>query len=151
MSREHMDSFREAKREMGFKHTSAYVPRNRMADFSLYVERLKAERMLEICSLDPTSRERETLANRNIIEVPTVQEVTSIVERYSNQPAITKQAKLCIESLEKSNSTLNVGKLSEPGEEWVKWTSLAVAHNHMANILWRELAQMVHQLETHKQ
>lgn len=145
-----MNSFREARKEMGFKHTSSYVPSNRLADYSLYVERLKAERMMEICQLPPTSRERVVLAQRNVIDVPTPDEVAVLMKRYPNQTAITKNAKQCLEHLENSNSTMNVGKLSDNDEDFNKWTSLAIAHNHMANVLWREITYMVHQLETHK-
>lgn len=148
MSKEHMNAFREARRIMGFTHTSAYVPSNRLADFSLFVERLKAERMLEICEMSTHSRERQALANRNVTEAPSVQEVMALVARYPNQPALNRQAALCIKSLEDANAALNVARQSDADEDdRVKWMSRAVANNHMANVQWRELASAALQLE----
>ena len=149
MSKEHMNAFREARKIMGFKHTSAYVPSNRLTDFSLYVERLKAERMLEICEMSPQSGERKALANRNVIDVPTVQEVMAMIGRFPNQPNLNRQAQQCIKSLEDANAAQNVARQAEDNDDYVKWASKAVAHNHMANVLWRELAHSAHQLEAY--
>lgn len=149
MSKEHMNAFREARKVMGFTHTSAYVPSNRLADFSLYVERLKAERMLEICDLPPHSGERRALSRRNLLDVPSVQEVQAMVARYPNQPAITKAARECITRLEDANAAGNVARQSDNNDDYVKWMSKAVANNHMANVLWRELAHSTHQLEAY--
>lgn len=147
MSKEHMNAFREARKVMGFTHTSAYIPSNRLTDFSLYVERLKAERMLEICELSPHSGERKALAGRNIAEVPTVQEVMALVGRFPNQPNLNRMAQQCIKSLEDANAAQNVARQDE--EDYVKWMSKAVANNHMANVLWRELVHSAHQLEAY--
>lgn len=149
MSKEHMNAFREARKVMGFTHTSAYVPSNRLADFSLYVERLKAERMLEICEMPPHSGERMALSRRNLGDVPTVQEVQAMAARYPNQPNVTKQVKELITALENANSAHNVARQADDNDDYVKWMSKAVAHNQMANVLWRELTQAVHQLEVY--
>jgi hypothetical protein len=150
MSKEYMNAFREARKLMGFTHTSAYVPSNRLADFSLYVERLKAERMLEICEMPPHSRERAALAQRNTTEIPTVQEVMAAVGRFPNQPSLNRQAQLCIKTLEDANAAMNVARqCDDSDEDRVKWMSKAVANNHMANVLWRELAHAIHQLEAY--
>lgn len=52
-----------------------------------------------------------------------------------------------MERLEVANSTLNVAKMTDTDEEQVKWMSLAVAHNHMANVIWREIIHTAKQLE----
>lgn len=147
MSKEYMQAFREARKLMGFTHTSAYVPNNRLTEHSLYVDRITAERMLEICQLLPTSRERISLSKRNVKDVPSPDEVKRLAGNHPNQASIQRQAKECIEALEKANSTMNVAKLAEDEEDQVKWASMAVAWNHMASVLWKELTYATMQVK----
>lgn len=142
----YMEAFREARKLMGFKHTSAYIPANRVTEFSLYVERLKAERMIELLELDPHGRERRALASRNLTDVPTVEEAYALAKRVE-QPSVNRQVKLLVDHLNQANSAFNVAKVAKDDDDVVKWMSVAVAHNHMANIIWRELAHVVRAME----
>lgn len=149
MTKHYMKTFREARQEMGFTHTSAYVPTARLTEFSLFVDRLKAERMLEICeTCDPHSGERRALAGRNVMNLPTPDEAEAVLGRHPNQPAIKRQVHELMDRLISANSTMNVAKASETEDDALKMMSWAVAHNHMANVLWRELVFATQQLES---
>lgn len=147
MNKEYMTAFRESRKAMGFRHTSAYVPSNRLAEFSLYVERLKAERMLEICQLPPHGRERRALSTRNTPDVPSEAEIKAVLERHPHQPALQKTASTLFEHLAQANTASNVAKLEDDEDMQIKYMSLNVAHTHMASVLWRELVFMLTQLE----
>lgn len=148
--RQSMVSYRHARKVMGFTHTSAYVPNSKLADFSLYVERLKAERMLEICEEPVSSPARRALAQRNFVDIPTPQEINGLIERNKAHKEIVKHAKLSLFHSEQYATALSASRKVDTDDEYIRWISEAVAHNHMVSVIWREACAAAQSNGKHK-
>lgn len=146
--KESMVSFRKSRSAMGFKHTSAYIPNSRIADFSIYVERLKAERMMEICEEPTTSVARTALSQCNYVEVPNRQELQAMMERNKEQREIVKQCKLALDHAERFNAASMASRMTQDEDDYIKWQSIAVANSSMAAVIWREIIFAVQEAET---
>jgi cation transport regulator ChaB len=134
-----MINFRKARDTMGFRHTSAYVPNAQLANFSIYVERLKAERMMELIKEPITSEARIALAQCNYIDIPTHYDFNNAIERYKQHKDLVNQAKEAIGYAEAFRTAASAAKASEDADDYVKWQSIAVANNAMAAVIWREI------------
>lgn len=145
--KESMVAFRKSRKVMGFKHTSAYIPADRVADFSLYVERLKAERMMGIVANEPIESEgRMALALCNFINSPSLADLQAMIERNKSHSDIVRQCKECIKYIEAYSVASNAALASDDEDDYIKWQSSAVANNHMAVVIWREITFAVQEL-----
>lgn len=145
--KERMIAFRKARSTMGFRHTSAYVPNARLANFSIYVERLKAERMMELIEEPITSEARIALAQCNYVDIPSRADFTSTAERYKLQKEIVKQIKLALEYSENFRAAAGAARIASDADDYTKWQSIAVANNAMAAVIWREIIFAIQEAE----
>lgn len=140
MSKRYMVNFREARKEMGFIHTSVYIPSNKQVEHSIYVDKLKANHMLTLCRKElPTSRARRSLAARNLCNLPEKAEVTALEARLKPNKEEGEYFSALFTYMNDAVLFYNLSQKAETEEEELKYLSQAVANNHMAAALWREI------------
>jgi hypothetical protein len=145
--KEAMRQFRATRKLLGFANTSVYVPRNRMAEHSRFLERLKAERLLEVLETYPSgSPEIAALAGRNYSDIPDRQFVQGVKERFKQHRAVTQLCNELLASIERAALAHSMSK-REDQDDLVKWQAEAVAYSALASVQSKELNALIFNLE----
>lgn len=73
-----------------------------------------------------------------------------MAERNKDHKEIVRQCKSALEYAENFNGASTAARLSQDGDDYVKWQSIAVANNAMAAVIWREVTFAVQEAINHR-
>ena len=140
--RAYAQNYRETRKAMGFKHVTTYIPTGREKEFNVIVERMKADRAMEIVETSVvSSTEYQALSTRYFLPVPTIKELNEARTVFEHHPSILSICKECSKHIEQHNLLVNGLRLIEnvTDEQYTLAMGKSVAHNYMANALWLEV------------
>lgn len=136
-ARQSMSVFRENRKLMGFVHTSVYLPEAKREEFGRFVDRVKAEYMMELLELPPNDPARIALAQCNYAAVPDPSEV-HLLYNATEDVALRKLYKKVLFHLESYMTARNGLRIVTNDDEVITFASIAVAQNMMAAYFWSE-------------
>ena len=134
----YMRKLRFNRKALGLKQMTLFVPENEVNAVNLFVDRLQAERMLDIVQQGDMKLLR-LVAARNLNSLPSIGDTN---ERFKGQQLkgdLKAALAEAVKYTEKFAAFYHTALESEDNEEMhIQLLSKAVAHNHMAHVLWRE-------------
>lgn len=139
-NRRYAKEYRENRKTMGFKQVTSYVPENAMEQYNIFMEKIRAEHMMEIAKRAPTDPALVLMAGRYFVDLPTPADVRDFSEECVGMRNVMKLVKEVVKLTEVYNTAYNSVRLLESDDEERinQLYATALANNYMASALWRE-------------
>lgn len=128
--------YRQAMLDMGMKQTNHLVPEDRIKEIQLFADKLRAEHFVALLTEEVTLPARIVLSNRNSAKLPTYAEIGTLYEQVPEGNPLRgdlKALKNSVNSAMRAIAALQaLNKEGGDDHEYIKWSSIQVAHSHMA-------------------